>query len=226
MQIVSIAAMSDMHGLLPEMNKECDLACICGDIFPLKIERKIEESREWFYEVFSLWINKLPCKFIVMIPGNHCIYLGSEFNNYGKILLPDNIKNKCVCLVDESFSYQGIHIYGTPWVTNLPNWAFNTNNPQSIFEKIPSDCDVLLTHHAPDFEKLGCSYPNTDKERNFGCVELANAILARPNIKYHFCGHIHTGTHGGVKLGNTLSYNVSILDEQYKEAFPITYIEI
>lgn len=226
MRKIVLAAMSDMHGLLPDVNKECELICICGDIFPQDIERKIDEAQNWFYEVFLAWVEKLPCKFVIMILGNHCFYLEYEYKHHGKIILPNNIKNKCLCLVDESFSYQGIHFYGTPWVTNLPNWAYNTNDPQSKFKEIPSDCDVLLTHHAPDFEKLGCSYPNTDNEKNYGCIELANAILARPNIKYHFCGHIHTGIHGGVKLGNALSYNVSILDEQYKESFPITYVEL
>lgn len=223
MSRIVLAAMSDMHGALPAINRKCDLLCICGDIFPQDIERKIEESKEWFYKVFLLWIKKLPCEFVIMIPGNHCFYFESEYQKQGIISLPDAIKNKSVCLVDESFNYQGVHFYGTPWVTNLPNWAFNTNDPQSMFERIPNNCDVLLTHHAPDFGKLGCSYPNTNKEKDYGCRELTNAILARPNIKYHYCGHIHTGTHDGVKIGNTMSYNVSILDEQYREAYPITY---
>ena len=110
-------------------------------------------------------------------------------------------------------------------LTLQPRWAFNTDDPRSKYEKIPNDCDILLTHHAPNYGKLGCSYPNTDKERNFGSIELTNAILSRPSIKYHFCGHIHTGTHGGVRMGNALSYNVSILDEQYQECFPVTYID-
>lgn len=220
-----IAAISDMHGMIPEIKGDCIL-CICGDIFPQDIERKMHESKNWFYEVFLPWVKNLACEFVIMIPGNHCFYLESEFLKHGKIILPDNFKNKCVCLVDESFIYKGLCFYGTPWVTNLSRWAFNTTDPKSVFEKIPVNCDILLTHHAPNYEKLGCSYPYTDKERCLGSVDLANVILTRSNIKYHFCGHIHTGTHGGVRIGNTMSYNVSILDEQYKESFPVTYIEL
>lgn len=223
---IEIAAMSDMHGALPILFCASELVCICGDIFPQNIERNIQESEKWFCETFLPWVKSLPCDFVIMIPGNHCFYLESEFQKHGRIIIPDNLQHKCVCLVDEYYIYRGLHFYGTPWVTNLPRWAFNTNDPQSIFEKIPSDCDVLLTHHAPDYKKLGCSYPNTDKERSFGSIELTKTILSRPSIKYHFCGHIHTGTHGGVKLGNALSYNVSILDEQYQEAFPITYLNL
>lgn len=223
---IIVAAMSDMHGLLPELFHNCDLVCICGDVFPQNIERSLEKSKTWFFDAFFPWVRDLPCDMVIMIPGNHCFYLESVFQQYGKIIMPDTLNHGFVCLVDESYIYRGLRFYGTPWVTNLPRWAFNTNDPQGMFEKIPSDCDILLTHHAPDYEKLGCSYPNTDKERNYGSVELTNAILSRPNIKYHFCGHIHTGTHGGVILGNALSYNVSILDEQYQEAFPITYLEL
>lgn len=226
MSKVLIASMSDMHGFLPEITNKSDITCICGDIFPQNIERKIEESKKWIYEAFLPWVKSIPCDCVIMIPGNHCFYFESEFQKYGRIIMPDEIKIKCVCLVDESICYHGLHFYGTPWVTNLPRWAFNTGAPQSKFEKIPYDCDILLTHHAPDYGKLGCSYPNTDKERNFGSAELTRAIKTRPNIKYHFCGHIHTGAHGGVKIGNTMSYNVSILDEQYHESFPITCIDL
>lgn len=226
MNNIAIGAMSDTHGLLPKLNNECDLLCICGDVFPQSIERNIEDSRKWFYGEFLSWVMDLPCTFVIMIPGNHCFYLESEFKENGRIVLPDALKDKCVCLVDESFSYQGLLFYGTSWVTNLPRWAFNTDDPESKFEKIPYDCDILLTHHAPDYGKLGCSYPNTDKEKNFGSTELAKIIQSRSYIKYHFCGHIHTGTHGGVRIGNAMSYNVSLLDEQYQLAFKETYIRI
>lgn len=224
---ISITALSDMHGFLPRLKKKCNLICVCGDIFPLNnIDRNIEESKRWFYEIFLNWILELPCEFVIMIPGNHCLYLEHEYKMHGRILLPNGFNNKCVCLVDDSYYYKGLHFYGTPWVTNLPRWAFNTDNPQSKFEKIPYECDILLTHHAPDFGKLGCSFPNTDNEKNYGSLELAKVILARPNIKYHFCGHIHTGVHGGVKIGNTISYNVSILDELYHITYPETHINI
>lgn len=225
MKTISICTMSDMHGILPNVDRQVDIICICGDIFPLKIERNIKESELWFNNDFLSWIKKLPCECVIIIPGNHCIYLESVYQIYGKVQIPNSINKKCVCLVDEMFIYKDIKFYGTPWVTNLSRWAFNTDVPLEKFRHIPDDCDVLLTHHAPDYGKLGCSFPGAENEKNYGCRELAMVILERPNIKYHFCGHIHTGTHGGVKLGNTISYNVSILDEQYQEAFAPTYVE-
>ena len=225
MNNITIGAMSDMHGFLPNVIEKSDLMCICGDIFPLNIDRNIEESEKWFYQVFLPWVKNLPCEYVIMIPGNHCLYLESIYLKFGRITIPDYYKEKVLCLVDESCVYKGIKFYGTPWVTNLSRWAFNTDAPQSKYEKIPKDCDILITHHAPDYGKLGCSYPDAENEKNYGSAELAQVILKRPNIKYHFCGHIHTGVHGGIRIGNTLSFNVSLLNEQYQEEFPPTYIE-
>lgn len=59
-----------------------------------------------------------------------------------------------MCLVDEYFIYRALRFYGTPRVTDIQRWAFNTNNPQSISESVSYDCDVLLTYHALDYEKL------------------------------------------------------------------------
>ena len=57
--------------------------------------------------------------------------------------------------------------------------------------------------------------------------ELKQKIISK-DIKYNFCGHIHTGTHGGITTDecNTIFYNVSIKDEDYKVAFKPTYVEI
>ncbi len=220
-----IGAISDIHGYLPTSFRRCEIMCICGDAFPQGIERDTIASREWFRTIFLPWAHKLPCEVVLMIPGNHCFYLESEYRQYQRIDIPDIYAKKCIYLIDKSFHYKGVHFYGTPWVTNLPNWAFNTDNPLETYQLIPCNCDILLTHHAPDYDKLGCSYPNSENEKNYGSAELAQVILKRPNIKYHFCGHIHTGVHGGIRIGNTLSFNVSLLNEQYQEEFPPTYIE-
>ena len=46
------------------------------------------------------------------------------------------------------------------------------------------------------------------------------------NIKYLFCGHIHTGLHSEELIGNTKCYNVSLKDENYKLSFPYKVLEI
>ena len=55
--------------------------------------------------------------------------------------------------------------------------------------------------------------------------ELTEAIVKkRPRIV--FCGHIHTGQHGGVDFGTSRIYNVSRLDERYEIAYEPTWVDV
>ena len=64
----------------------------------------------------------------------------------------------------------------------------------------------------------------TDSE-HFGSSELTEAIIEkRPRLV--FCGHIHTGQHGGVDFESTSIYNVSRLDERYEIAYEPTLVDI
>ena len=51
-------------------------------------------------------------------------------------------------------------------------------------------------------------------------------VFEDKKIGINFCGHIHTGDHYGVKYNDTTVYNVSLLDENYNEAYKPTIIEI
>lgn len=72
---MKIAAISDMHGLLPEI-EPCELLLICGDIVPLRMQRNIPQSKKWFSNEFADWINSLPCEQVYIVGGNH------EFTNF------------------------------------------------------------------------------------------------------------------------------------------------
>lgn len=224
--MIKVCAISDLHGALPII-KECNVLFICGDIFPLEIQRISTECELWFDTIFTNWVDKLPCQKVVFIAGNHCYWLNRM--GYIKILnkIKDNpkLKNKLIYLEDNSIVIDGLKIYGCPWCTGPYGWPF-VDETCSKYNLIPN-CDILLTHQPPRIEKLGCSYPNTAYEENWGSEELKQKIINK-NIRYNFCGHIHTGTHGGIKLDgcNTIFYNVSIKDEDYITSFEPTYIEI
>ena len=64
----------------------------------------------------------------------------------------------------------------------------------------------------------------TDSE-HFGSPELTEAI-AEKCPRFVFCGHIHTGLHGGVDFEATRIYNVSRLDERYEVAYEPTWVEV
>ena len=85
--------------------------------------------------------------------------------------------------------------------------------------------DVLVTHSPPRI-------PGSDVDRSiqmdsehFGSHELAEAIFEK-QPRFVFCGHIHTGLHGGVAFGSSRIYNVSRLDENYEVAYEPTWVEV
>lgn len=50
--------------------------------------------------------------------------------------------------------------------------------------------------------------------------------ICRVKPRYVFCGHLHTCKDKYLKLDNTEIYNVSILDNEYKEIYKPLYLDI
>lgn len=225
--MLKICALSDQHGALPEIGP-CDVVFICGDTFPLEVQRNAEKSQKWFLNQFCEWVKNLPCKRVYMIAGNHCFWIEKlGYDEFTRLIEEKSgLHGKLVYVEDGLIEIEkGLTLYGTPWCTGPKGWAY-IDYSGNKYEDIP-DCDILLTHQPPQVGQLGCSYPNTLREEDWGSFLLKEVIKKR-RIRYNFCGHIHTGVHGGVKLLNceTEFYNVSIKDEDYKVAFEPTYLEI
>ncbi len=225
--MITACAISDLHGTLPEI-RQCDVLFICGDIFPLNIQRSPEKCQKWLTNEFSEWAKNVPCKTIYFIAGNHDFAL--EFWGYDKTMeiieeVP-GLHGKLIYVQDSLIEIEGgLTLYGCPWCVGPIGWAF-IDCWGDKYKDIP-DCDILLTHQPPAVEKLGCSYPNTNREQCFDSYELIGVITSH-KVRYNFCGHIHTGTHGGIKIRDfeTEFYNVSLMDESYKPIYAPTYVEI
>lgn len=228
---MKIAAFSDTHGCLgdnsalPHIIEDVDVIIIAGDIIPISYQRNHEYSMVWLRDCFLQWAKEQHADKIIFIGGNHDKYFEDSPDEVRELITKNNLSNKVVYLFDETYVYGGKVFYGTPWIETLRNWSFYTNAPYEVFSRIP-ECDILISHTPPRIEKVGCSYPNTNHEANYGSISLATILEQRETIPVVICGHIHTGTHGGVKYKNKTIYNVSIVNEDYKEAFEVTYVEI
>lgn len=212
--IMKICGISDIHGNLLENVPKCDVLCIAGDVITLNAQRNFDASEHWWKNRFIPWVMKLPCKRVLVVPGNHDIYLENlyttnrweEFCDYMAI----NTEGKLHFLIDQSFEYEGVKFYGTPWINPIDfqrnkwafeNYDFNDDNPYS---KIP-ECDVLITHDSPIKNEL------LNIESWYKC-------------KYHFYGHWHEGES---KLSEG-KYNCSRLNNCYsfKKNFEFPTINI
>ena len=230
---MKIAATSDLHGSLPEIEK-CDLLLICGDISPLQIQRDINKMSEWMYTDFDPWIKGLDCDKVILIGGNHDFWLDANNNGWQTPSeaeqtwnnLPMVIMEKLVILNNSSYEYKGLKIYGTPeckWISN--HWAFMNDGEQliKVYDNIPEGLDILMTHEAPAIFGMNVSYESQYKPE-FGSYQLANAISEK-KPKYSFCGHIHSGEHEPKTFDGTTYVNVSYKNEKYDPAYNIYYYE-
>ena len=225
---MKIVAFSDTHGVRPlPIVDPCDVVIIAGDFIPLEIQRSSRKSKQWFKNVFLEWVKDLQCEKIILVGGNHDFFLDwSDKEKIKSIISEAGLEDKVIYLQDELYEYNGKTFYGTPCCEGPQGWAFVPTDTQVYYEKIPN-CDVLITHQPPRVEKVGCSFPGTMWEENWGSEKLRLAMIDK-DIKVNICGHIHTGTHGGVQDGyyDRKIYNVSILDEQYKILYQPLEIEL
>ena len=226
---MKIVGISDLHGYLPENIKKCDILIIAGDLFPLNCQCDIKKCEEWFNKTFCKWCNKVDASIIIVVAGNHDFYFekNSQKHIY-EIIASNNLINKVIYLQDEMYEYNGLKIYGCPWCTGPNGWAFSPNQQNAdinlFYQAIP-DCDILICHQPPKIDKVGCSYPYKPYEIDYGSYAL-RSVIEQKNIKYVFCGHIHSGIHGGVEYNNTMIYNVSLKDEDYRVDYKPTEVII
>ena len=227
-----IMVTSDLHGNLEGLDpKGAEVVVLAGDIAPLRGRGvwHINDQKKWINKRFREWTSSYPDIKFVVIPGNHDFYPIAHvlFKGVG-IDWGFDFSPNVHFLGDEGTEVDGVKFYGTPWVPIISySWAFEGEHDTLVkwFSKIPPGIDVLVTHSPPRI--LGSDVDRslqTDSE-HFGSPELTEAIVKkRPRIV--FCGHIHTGQHGGVDFGTSRIYNVSRLDERYEIAYEPTWVDV
>lgn len=212
---------SDLHGHLPHISA-CDLFIIGGDVFPKEMDRDAEQQERWYFEVFEPWIETVPCKYVVMVPGNHDYY-------FEKLYKENHLRNiatqKLKVLCNNAMKLEGLTLYGTP--NTLPpkhNFAFCQDSEalKETFQKIPNQLDILISHAAPyEVGRLA----GVEDGLDVGSPELTEALKTR-KIKYVFCGHIHHGNHKRVKWNGMQLYNVARCNNQKEVCYPLLTLEI
>ena len=208
---MKICGISDIHGDLSINIPECDALCICGDVINLNDQRDIPASKQWWETRFIKWVESLPCSKVIVIPGNHDFFLERMYTEcwgWFKDRMKLLTNKKLEFLIDESFYYEDIHFYGTPWIEPIEfqegRWAFEHPEGDEYYTKIPK-CDVLITHDNP--------YKNN--KLSYYCWNKCN---------YHLFGHWHNGEDDSIRC----KFNCSILDDMYnrKKKFKCVIIDI
>ena len=205
---LKIIAISDQHGILPEI-PECDLLLIAGDILPVE-NHDLDFQAGWLDTEFRFWLKSLPARQIVFVAGNHdLVFEQAEF------LVPKDLP--AVYLQDSGFEWQGLKIWGTPWQPWFFDWAFNLREPElkAKWDMIPDDTDILVVY-GPPFG-YGDGVPSRDSIRQTGSPSLLERIKAI-RAKLVVFGHIHEGR-GEWRVGQTVLANVTLVNERYEPVY-------
>ena len=231
---IRFVCISDTHGKHRKINlPDGDVLLHAGDITNVGEANQLED--------FAEWLSDLPFKQKIVIAGNHDLSIHKAYfsnrENYAHILgikksdtdpelitnrarkaLCSQSKNKFTYLEDESETVLGGYkIYGSPWQPEFYNWAFNLSRGEEcskMWDKIPLDTDILLTHGPPVGHGDKCR-----SGHNAGCVDLLARVVDHVKPIFHIFGHIHEG-YGATTNGTTTFVNASTCTLSYKPDNP------
>ena len=205
---MKIVALSDLHGQLPRNVPACDLLLLAGDLTPVT-NHGLNFQASWLDGEFRFWLKRQPARKIIGIAGNHDLVFEHA---------PEKVPRDLpwTYLQDSGITWEGLHIWGTPWQPWFWDWAFN-GNPEQLQRQwalIPNGTDILIVHGPP--RGYGDGVPGGDGVRLCGCPHLLERIKeVQPRLVVF--GHIHEGR-GEWQLGPTRLANVTSVDAEYRAA--------
>jgi len=142
-------------------------------------KKMTEDNYEQLLKAFNEFLGKLPHKHKIFVSGNHETRLPFHSKEDIQALL-----SNCVYLQDSAVVIEGIKFYGSPWTHTKHGFIGSAAHIKSMWERIPVDTDVLITHHPP-YNILDSAYL-----MHWGCRDLRDRVLKiRPKI--HLFGHVH-----------------------------------
>src|SRR5436190_1982375 len=111
---MKVVAVSDMHGILPEV-PACDLLLLAGDITPVQ-DHDLSFQASWLGQEFRHWLKQVPARKVIGVAGNHDFI----FQRLPEAVPPDL---PWTYLQDEGTEWEGLRVYGTPWQPVFFDWA-------------------------------------------------------------------------------------------------------
>lgn len=211
MKITFISDTHSKHNQVTSSLPGGDVLIHAGDISNRGYRTEIQDFIKWFSKIEN-YTHK------IFIAGNHDFGCQDEVLaveellrlNPGSEYLYDDL---FLIGKDEDDYEDMVKVWGSPWQPEFYNWAFNLPRQgaelKEVWNMIPSDVDILVTHGPPHGHLDYVDYA----KQNVGCELLRERIdLIKPKI--HVFGHIHS-SYGYKFDGTTHFFNAAVLDERY-----------
>ena len=226
---MKIVCVSDTHGMIKQAGfPQGDVLILAGDILKNYVRNPLLDAfqQEAGLRELDAFVKTLGFKHVLMIAGNHDWLFE---RNKSAIQLAKNI----IYLQDKEIVIDGVKFYGTPWQPEFCGWAFNLPRKgaklRRVWENIPNDVNVLITHGPPwgildKIDPNGTDHLSRDVEP-LGCELLKERVEELKSLKLHTFGHIH-GSYGQTTIDGVVYLNASLCDEGYQPVNPPQMIEI
>ena len=211
MKITFISDTHSKHNQVTSSLPGGDVLIHAGDISNEGYRNEIQDFIKWFSTIEN-YTHK------IFIAGNHDFGCQDEVLaveellrlNPGSEYLSDDL---FLIGKDEDDYDDMVKVWGSPWQPEFYNWAFNLPRQgaelKEVWNMIPSDVDILITHGPPHGHLDYVDY----SKQNVGCELLRDRInIIKPKI--HVFGHIHS-SYGYKFDGTTHFFNAAVLDERY-----------
>jgi len=211
---MKITFISDTHAKHNQVTSSLpggDVLIHAGDISNKGYRTEIQDFIKWFSTIEN-YTHK------IFIAGNHDFSCQDEVLAVQELLRlnpgSEYLYDDMFLIGDKSADYDDmVKVWGSPWQPEFYNWAFNLPRQgaelKEVWNMIPSDVDILITHGPP----YGHLDYVTYSKQNVGCELLRDRIdLIKPKI--HVFGHIHS-SYGYKFDGTTHFFNAAVLDERY-----------
>lgn len=204
-----ILHISDTHGFhnqLPYI-EDIDIVIHSGDVSnSLDVGINANEALD-----FLEWYKQYPCDTKIFVPGNHDISI------WGQLITEDKIKDMGITmLINQGFTFNGIKLWGSPFTPKLFDhyiywsWGLKRNEMGIVWNQIPEDTDILITHGPPKgIMDLTLDHNDRKTPIQAGDKILMNKVLEiKP--KAHLFGHIHEESgflNSGIKIYKNILFS-------------------
>jgi Icc-related predicted phosphoesterase len=218
MKLITISDTHNYHHAITRVLPDGDVLVHAGDLTSVGSREEVEDVLSWLQLQAPRYTYG-----IVFICGNHDRSFDPKFNidKTSKptwlidLLAQIQSEGKVHYLENNETVIDGIKFWGspiTPWFHG-DKWAFNEfRGPdiQKVWNKIPLDTDVVITHGPVAYKR---DYTMYDRQYG-GCEDLRKACK-KVKPKLHITGHIHEG-YGYEYDEHTLYVNTSTCNLYYR----------
>jgi len=203
---MKLCCISDTHGQWRRLKiPAADILIHAGDITAYGTVNELID--------FNLWLGQQPCKYKLVIGGNHDRCLDESQDRMSDI--QDCLSNG-IYLQNTGCEIQGKKFWGSPFTPTFNDWFFMKHRDQigQIWALVPTDTDVLITH-GPPYGILDRVYYPSGRWESVGDEALREQVIQHLKPRYHLFGHLHD-SHGKERIGQTTFINCSVLDDAYE----------